>query len=165
MPAKLHMNAASAYDNPETAMRAGVAKVARPVVVVDRLTARQEVLGEQHVRQVVAARRIARDADGRGVHRFVGHAANNAEGAGRCRKRTPADDGVHRADRRRTVVGDQTRRQVQVDVDPVPGERPLGCRQHGCRPARWGIRPRWRARNHRHRSGTTAAHRRRWPSR
>src|SRR5216683_5306118 len=83
---------AVAVGEAEAAVAAGVAPGTAPVVVVEAGAIAGEVLGEQHVGQVVPAWSKARDADGVAVHCFVGDAPQDREDAGRRWPRASAAD-------------------------------------------------------------------------
>src|SRR5438552_7030396 len=77
----------------ETAVAAGVAEVARPVVVVQGGAVAGEILGKEHVLDVVATRGVPRDAEPLAAHRVVRDPSHDAERANGGR---PFRDAVYR---------------------------------------------------------------------
>ena len=119
-------------------MGARVAPVAAPVVVVNAGAVGGEVLGEQHVLEVVAARRVARN---RGVdplagHRFVRYPPQDVVDA---RRRTVGNrplEGQRRPDWRTIFECGQHCRVFQIGFEVtawgvVPIGRDRGVRQSG----------------------------------
>src|SRR5262249_13374587 len=107
----------------EAAVRAGAAEIRAPVVVVQARAIGREVLGIQHVGDVVAEWTVARDPKRRRVHRLVRYAAQDAEHTRRGRDLLDAAQREHCAHGRLTFVRDNLRRRIELRVQPPSVER------------------------------------------
>ena len=103
----------------KAAVAAGVAPHARPVVVVKRGAVGGKILGEEHILDVVATWRIARDAETVARHRLVRDPTPDLVGPNRSLPGRDTVDRQRRGHRPITFVGCDDRWLGQVGIDPL----------------------------------------------